>query len=192
MLPDAPQVDAPRRVVVAVTPPGSVAELYREAGAVVVAPGESVVSDILGQVRSSRAQELILLPNGLLDRRQLVSVERATHAFEQTFTIVPTSRLVSGIAALSVHDPEAPIGVAAYTMTEAAAAMRTAIVATPTHSVEEATEAACRRLLADGGEHVILLTGTEVDVDKLDAALDVDVMAFPADGLGHLVEIGVE
>lgn len=192
VLPDAPQVDAPRRVVVAVTPPGSVAELYREAGAVVVAPGESVVSDILGQVRSSRAQELILLPNGLLDRRQLVSVERATHAFEQTFTIVPTSRLVSGIAALSVHDPEAPIGVAAYTMTEAAAAMRTAIVATPTHSVEEATEAACRRLLADGGEHVILLTGTEVDVDKLDAALDVDVMAFPADGLGHLVEIGVE
>ena len=192
MLPDAPQVDAPRRVVVAVTPPGSVAELYREAGAVVVAPGESVVSDILGQVRSSRAQELILLPNGLLDRRQLVSVERATHAFEQTFTIVPTSRLVSGIAALSVHDPEAPIGVASYTMTEAAAAMRTAIVATPTDSVEEATEAACRRLLADGGEHVILLTGTEVDVDKLDAALDVDVMAFPADGLGHLVEIGVE
>ena len=192
VLPDAPQVDAPRRVVVAVTPPGSVAELYREAGAVVVAPGESVVSDILGQVRSSRAQELILLPNGLLDRRQLVSVERATHAFEQTFTIVPTSRLVSGIAALSVHAPEAPIGVAAYTMTEAAAAMRTAIVATPTDSVEEATEAACRRLLADGGEHVILLTGTEVDVDKLDAALDVDVMAFPADGLGHLVEIGVE
>lgn len=192
VLPDAPQVDAPRRVVVAVTPPGSVAELYREAGAVVVAPGESVVSDILGQVRSSRAQELILLPNGLLDRRQLVSVERATHAFEQTFTIVPTSRLVSGIAALSVHDPEAPIGVAAYTMTGAAAAMRTAIVATPTDSVEEATEAACRRLLADGGEHVILLTGTEVDVDKLDAALDVDVMAFPADGLGHLVEIGVE
>ena len=192
VLPDAPQVDAPRRVVVAVTPPGSVAELYREAGAVVVAPGESVVSDILGQVRSSRAQELILLPNGLLDRRQLVSVERATHAFEQTFTIVPTSRLVSGIAALSVHDPEAPIGVAAYTMTEAAAAMRTAIVATPTDSVEEATEAACRRLLADGGEHVILLTGTDVDVDKLDAALDVDVMAFPADGLGHLVEIGVE
>ncbi|MFC6146588.1 DAK2 domain-containing protein [Corynebacterium nasicanis] len=192
VLPDAPQVDAPRRVVVAVTPPGSVAELYREAGAVVVAPGENVVSEILGQVRSSRAQELILLPNGLLDRRQLVSVERSTHAFEQTFIIVPTARLVSGIAALSVHDPEAPIGVAAYSMTEAAAAMRTAIVTTASASIEDATVAACRELLAEGGEHVILLTGTEVDVDKLDAALDVDVMAFPADGLGHLVEIGVE
>ncbi|MDO5511359.1 DAK2 domain-containing protein [Corynebacterium sp.] len=192
VLPDAPQVDAPRRVVVAVTPPGSIADLYRQAGAVVVVPGEEVVTDILGQVRSSRAQELILLPNGLLDRRQLVAVERATHAFEQTFTIVPTARLVSGIAALSVHDPEAPIGVAAYTMTEAATAMRTAIVTDAPGTVEEATEAACRRLLAGGGEHVILLTGTAVDVDKLDAALEVDVMAFPADGLGHLVEIGVE
>lgn len=193
VLPDAPQVDAPRRVVVAVTPPGSVADLYREAGAIVVTPGEDVVSEILAQVRSSRAQELILLPNGLLDRRQLVSVERATHAFEQTFTIVPTGRLVTGIAALSVHDADAPIGVAAYTMTEAAAAMRTDIIpATLNGSVEDAVTGVCRGLLAAGGEQVILLTGTEVDVDKLTHDLDVDVLAFPADGLGHLVEIGVE
>lgn len=194
VLPDAPQVVTPRRVIVALTPPGSIADLYRQAGAVVVAPGEDVVSGILSEVRSSGAEELILLPNGLLDRRQLVSVERATHALDQSFTIVPTGRLVSGIAALSVHDPQAPVGVAAYTMSEAAASMRTAIL-TPADvrtTVEAAAEAACRELLAEGGEHVILLTGTEVDVDKLDAALHVDVMAYPADGLGHLLEIGVE
>lgn len=194
VLPDAPQVATPRRVVVAVTPAGSVADLYREAGAVVVAPGEDVVSDILSEVRHSSAEELILLPNGLLDHRQLISVERATHAFEQSITIVPTGRLVSGIAALSVHDAQAPVGVAAYTMSEAAASMRTATVTREdvTTTVEAAVEAACRILLAEGGEHVILLTGTEVDVEKLDEALHVDVMAFPADGLGHLVEIGVE
>lgn len=195
VLPDAPRVDAPRRVIVAVTPPGSVAELYREAGAIVVAPGEDVVSRILSQVRSSRAQELILLPNGLLDRRQLVSVERATHAFEQTFIIVPTGRLITGIAALSVHDADAPIGVAAYTMTEAAASMRTDIIPTTLNgSVEDAVSGVCRDMLATGGEHVILLTGTgtEVDVEKLTTDLGVDVLAFPADGLGHLVEIGVE
>lgn len=194
VLPDAPQVDTPGRVVVAVTPPGSVTDLYRQAGAVVVAPGEDVVSRILSEVRDSGAEELILLPNGLLDRRQLVSVERSIHAFEQSFTIVPTGRLVSGIAALSVHDPQAPIGVAAYTMSEAAASMRTAILTGKDidTTIEAAAEAACLALLAEGGEHVILLTGTEVDVDKLDAALDVDVMAYPADGLGHLVEIGVE
>jgi len=151
------------------------------------------VSRILSQVRSSRAQELILLPNGLLDRRQLVSVERATHAFEQTFTIVPTGRLVTGIAALSVHDADAPIGVAAYTMTEAATAMRTDIVPTTLNgSVEDAVSGICRDMLATGGEHVILLTGTEVDVEKLSEDLGVEVLAFPADGLGHLVEIGVE
>lgn len=194
VLPDAPQVAIPRRVIVAVTPPGSVADLYRQAGAVVVAPGENVVSGILSEVRNSSAEELILLPNGLLDRRQLVSVERAIHALDQSFTIVPTARLVSGIAALSVHDPQAPVGVAAYTMSETAASMRTAIL-TPADvrtTVEDAAEAACLELLAEGGEHVILLTGTEVDVDKLDAALHVDVMAYPADGLGHLLEIGVE
>ncbi|QGU04456.1 DAK2 domain-containing protein [Corynebacterium comes] len=194
VLPDAPQVATPRRVVVAVTPAGSVADLYREAGAVVVTPGENVVSDILSEVRHSSAQELILLPNGLLDHRQLISVERATHAFEQSITIVPTGRLVSGIAALSVHDAQAPIGVAAYTMSEAAASMRTTIV-TPddvTTTVEAAVEAACRALLAEGGEHVILLTGTQMDVEKLAEVLKVDVMAFPADGLCHLVEIGVE
>jgi uncharacterized protein len=194
VLPDAPQVATPRRVIVAVTPQGSVADLYRQAGAVVVAAGEDVVSGILSEVRNSSAEELILLPNGLLDRRQLVSVERATHALDQSFTIVPTGRLVSGIAALSVHDPEAPVGVAAYTMSEAAAAMRTAILTQEDilTTVEAAAEAACRALLAEGGEHVILLTGTEVDVDKLDSALHVDVMAYPADGLGHLLEIGVE
>lgn len=194
VLPEAPQVDAPRRLVLAVTPDGSVAELYRRAGAVVVAPGEDVVSAILAQVRHSGAQELILLPNGLLEHRQLVSVERATHAFEQSITIVPTGRLVTGIAALSVHDAQAPLGVAAYTMSEAAAGMRTSTVtaADVDTTVEDAVEAACRTLLAEGGEHVILLTGTEVDVEKLDEALHVDVMVFPADGLGHLVEIGVE
>ncbi|RNE48323.1 DAK2 domain-containing protein [Corynebacterium alimapuense] len=194
VLPSAPQVDAPRRVVVAVTPEGSVANLYQQAGAMVVNPGPDVVSDILGLVRHISAQELIMLPNGLLDRRQLVAVERATHAFEQAITIVPTRRLVSGLAALTVHDPNAPLGVAAYTMAEAAAAMHTAIVTKDDvkTTVQAATEKICAGLVGDATEQVILLSGTELDVDKLDQQLDVEVLVFPADGLGHLVEIGVE
>lgn len=194
VLPDAPQVGAPRRVVVAVTPAGSIAELYREAGAVVVTPGADIVSEILAEVRTTSAQELILLPNGQLDQRQLVAVERATHAFEQTLTIVPTSRLVSGIAALTVHNPSVPVSVAAYAMTEAAAAMRTTILTecAPGETVEQATERVCLPLLGDGAEQVVVLSRVELDVDKLEAELGLDVMAFPADGLDHLVEIGVE
>ncbi|AGF72333.1 DAK2 domain-containing protein [Corynebacterium halotolerans] len=219
VLPDAPQVEAPNRIVVAVTPAGSVAELYREAGAVVVTPGRDAVTEILGHVRRCGAEEVILLPNGLLDRRQLVAVERATHAFEQAITLLPTARLVSGIAALTVHEPEDPLGVAAYAMSEAASAMRTAVLTraekaalTPAgpcakgdiivtslgeiilvaDTLDDAVLAACRRLLESGGEQVTVLAGEEIDVEELRARLRVDVMAFPADELGHLAEIGVE
>ncbi len=219
VLPDAPQVAAPNRIVVAVTPPGSVADLYRQAGAIVVTPGRDAVTEILGQMRRCGADEVILLPNGLLDRRQLVAVERATHAFEQAITLLPTARLVSGIAALTVHDPEVPLGVAAYAMSEAASAMRTAVLSraekaalTPAgpcakgdvivtslgeiivvaDTLADAVLAACRRLLEVGGEQITLLSGEELDVEALEARLRVEVMAFPADGLGHLAEIGVE
>lgn len=219
VLPDAPRVEAPRRVVVAVTPQGSVADLYGRAGAVVVTPGRDVVSEILGEVRQGGADEVILLPNGLLDRRQLVAVERATHAFEQAITLLPTSHLVAGLAALTVHEPEVPLGVAAYAMSEAAAGMRTAVLSaaekaalTPAgpcakgdilvtslgevllvaDTLDEAVEGACRRLLDGGGEQVTLLTEQETNVDALRRRLRVEVMAFPAEGLGHLAEIGVE
>ena len=89
------------------------------------------------------------------------------------------------------HISTAPPGVTALP----AAAMRTDIIpATHNGSVEDAVSGVCREMLATGGEHVILLTGTgtEVDVEKLTTDLGVDVLAFPADGLGHLVEIGVE
>lgn len=219
VLPEAPQVAPPNRIVVAVTPDGSVAELYREAGAIVVTPGRDAVTEILGQMRRCGADEVILLPNGLLDRRQLVAVERATHAFEQAITLLPTARLVSGLAALTVHDPEVPLGVAAYAMSEAASAMRTTVLSraekaalTPAgpcakgdilgtslgevilvaDTLDDAVLTACRRLLEAGGEQVTVLTGEELDVDTLRSRLRVDVMAFPADGLGHLAEIGVE
>lgn len=218
-LPGAPRVEAPRRVVVAVTPRGTVAELYGRAGAVVVTPGRDVVSEILGEVRRGGADEVILLPNGLLDRRQLVAVERATHAFEQAITLLPTSHLVAGLAALTVHEPEVPLGVAAYAMSEAAAGMRTAVFSaaekaalTPAgpcargdilvtslgevllvaDTLDEAVQGACRRLLDGGGEQVTLLTEHDLDIDALRRRLRVEVMAFPAEGLGHLAEIGVE
>lgn len=184
VLPEAPQVSPPTRVVVALTPAGSVADLYRGAGAVVVSPGRDTVSEIVAEIRRSGAEEVILLPNGLLSRRELVSVEKAGHAFEQTITLVPTGQLVSGIAALAMHDPEEPLGVASFAMAEAAGAMRTAVLHRATKAaltqagpcskgdvlatvmgeivlvadgVDEAVDGACRLLLDSGGEQVTLL-----------------------------------
>lgn len=229
VLPEAPQVAPPTRVVVAVTPMGSIADLYREAGALVVSPAGDVVSEIIAEVRRSGAEEVILLPNGLLNRREMVSVEKAGHAFEQAITLLPTGRLVSGIAALSVHDPEEPLGVAAYAMAEAAGSMRTAIlrradraaltqagpcargdILATTHLGEiimvaeeliDALLGTCRRLLEAGGEQITLLASPKV-IGQLDGAeireqlgrpgVGVEIMIYPAEGMEHLIEIGVE
>ncbi|MHA2788831.1 DAK2 domain-containing protein [Corynebacterium sp. S7] len=184
ILPQGPRTSAPSRIIIAVTPPGSLSSLYEQAGATVVAPGENVVGEILGLIRESEAQEIVLLPNGLLDNRALVAIEKAAAAFEQQIMLLPTVRLVSGIAALAMHDPQQPLATASYTMSEAAGEMRIAVVteaeraaltqAGPcsrgdliAHShgdivaigdtVSDATLLCCKRLLESGGELVTLL-----------------------------------
>lgn len=170
ILPEAPARPAgtPTRILMAVAPHGSVAELYAGAGAIVVArdpaqvvaeeADDDIVSTIVSRARRSGADEVILLPNGLLTRRELVSVERSSHAFEQTLTILPTSTLVSGIAAVAVHDPRQPIGVDAYAMAEAAGAMRTAVIR-PAAMAALTQAGPCSRgdLLAFSGPEILLI-----------------------------------
>ncbi|MCF4007028.1 DAK2 domain-containing protein [Corynebacterium uropygiale] len=130
----AAHVHAPGRLIVALAQPGTIGDLYTSAGVSVIEPSETVVSDIIATVRRAGAAEVILLPNGLLSRRELISVEKAGHAFSQAITLIPTRHLADGIAALAVHDADAPLGVATFNMTEAANAMRTAVVETATQA----------------------------------------------------------
>ncbi|WP_293952537.1 DAK2 domain-containing protein [uncultured Corynebacterium sp.] len=168
ILPEANTTEVPTRVLIAVTPPGSLAELYQSAGATVVTrdaselqtdePSNEIVSQIVATARASRADEVILLPNGLLSKRELVSIERSSHAFEQAVTILPTSTLVSGIAAVSIHDPSQPLGVDSYAMAEAASAMRTAVLRVAA-SAALTQAGACSRgdLLAFSGQEILLI-----------------------------------
>lgn len=223
VLPPAPATAAPGRMIIAVTPAGSLTSLYSQAGAVTVEPGEEVISNILAVMRSSRANEIILLPNGLLTSQNLAAVEKATRAMEQSITLLPTVRLVSGIAALAVHDPDQPLATAAFTMSEAAGEMRTAlaqraakgallpggavakgdVVVTTrgellliAESPIEAVEKACRRLLENGGEQATILYSPDAltvsELEALESKIGVEVMFYPADGLGACAEIGVE
>lgn len=225
ILPGAPRIEQPTRLIVALTPPGQLAALYRRAGAEVVEiaaeadPDHDPIGGILGRIRASGAGEIILLPNGLLDRRQLAAVDKATHAFDQSITLLPTSRLVSGLAALTVHDPQQPLATAAYTMSEAASAMRTAVavraeraaltsagacargdVLVEAHGqilqiseeLGEAVQGAAKHLLEAGGEQVSIITDEYLDAEQLAAALRVEVMVYPGEGLGVAAEIGVE
>lgn len=181
-----------KRLVIAVTPPGNLAELYREAGAVVItraSEAEDVVQQIVSEARQSGAQEIILLPNGLLDKEELASAERLSLAFEQSITLLPTMNLVRGLAAIAMHDPSQPLAVDTYAMAESAAAMRVAQIvyakkarltqAGPcskddflAQSGEETIVvgedimatviAACRRLLDSTGERVTLLVDADL------------------------------
>lgn len=187
---------APERLIIAVTPPGSVTSLYAASGAATVVPGPNVAADMLDAITRSGSNEVIVLPNGQLSNSELAAVENAARAVEQSITILPTVRLVSGIAALSVHDPAQPLATAAFTMSEAAGEMRTAlafraekgaltvggavakgdVVVTSrgehlliADEPMEAVERACRRLLEHGGEQVsILFDSNELRADALE------------------------
>ena len=168
ILPEASTTEVPRRVLIAVTPHGSLAELYQSAGATVVTrvatdltegePSTEIVSEIVAAARATRADEVILLPNGLLTKRELVSIERSSHAFEQAVTILPTSTLVAGIAAVSLHDPSQPLGVDSYAMSEAASAMRTAVIrAADSAALTQAGACSKGDLLAFSGQEILLI-----------------------------------
>ena len=196
VLTSAVPAGARERLIIAVTPPGSVTSLYAASGAATVVPGPNVAADMLDAITRSGSNEVIVLPNGQLSSSELAAVENAARAVEQSITILPTVRLVSGIAALSVHDPAQPLATAAFTMSEAAGEMRTAlafraekgaltlggavakgdVVVTSrgehlliADEPMEAVESACRRLLEHGGEQVsVLFDPSELRADALE------------------------
>lgn len=217
ILPDATLLHESRRVgrlIVAVTPPGSVTELYSQAGAVAVAPSPTLIDDVRGEIAASGAHEVIVLPNGQLDDAAQAAVASATDDAAVSVHLLPTVRLVAGIAALAVHDPRQPVEQAAALMLEAASEMDVADIEASEsgtgpirvvgphgviaegESVGEAVDKACRAMLVDGGEMVTILlaphAAEELDADALEASLGAEVHVYPADGVGTLGQIGVE
>lgn len=214
ILPDASPLHEARRVgrlIVAITPMGSLMDLYNRAGAVAVAPGPNVVADVRREISASGAHEVIILPNGQLDPATLEEIEVAAEHESLAVTLLPTVRLVNGIAAVSVHDPRLPVDEAAAVMSEAAEEMAVADIVTTGEGVEvvardtlvvraETLTAALREaaavMLDGGGELVTILVSPQdvanVDVEALEADLDAEVVVYPADGLGSTGQLGVE
>ena len=56
----------------------------------------------------------------------------------------------------------------------------------------EAVQGAAKHLLEAGGEQVSIITDEYLDAEQLAAALRVEVMVYPGEGLGVAAEIGVE
>lgn len=219
------------RALVAVVPDGPLAELYRSADVTVIAPtpphngddadrdwANDVVTKLLAAMRKLRDHdEIVLLPNGQVSPDDLVHIELSSSASANSLTIVPTTTLAEGLAAVAVHDETLPLAVDAYAMSEAASGMRDAelvraegeavdciiggahVHTAPT--IAEALTFTLRTMLKQQpGELITLLLGTGAPVSAAEEAraalahdgYDVEIVAYAAAGIAPLFEIGVE
>ncbi|GAB3075976.1 DAK2 domain-containing protein [Corynebacterium aquatimens] len=140
-----------QRLVIAVTPPGSVAELFEQAGAVCVPPGPLLADDVARAARMHQPREVIVLPSNELNadeldeiRATVISAVCGTTDSSATSTdnadseapqveILSDVGLINGIAAIAVHDPDEPLAAAVASMREAAEEMVVAeLDSTPT------------------------------------------------------------
>lgn len=191
-----PQSGAGQRTVVAIVPAGPLSELFAEAGAETIDPGDSgdgVIESVLGV----EAEEVLVLPNGLLPRSRIVELDAALRDNEGHALILPTGSVVQGLAALAVHDPSTTLSLDGFGMADAASATRHGhltraeqdaltlvgrckpgdLLGVVGHDValiaEDPVDAVCdlvTRMLAAGGELVTVLLGEEYgepDTDEI-------------------------
>lgn len=186
-------------VVACAAGPG-LAELFEEAGAVVVASGpgrRASAGQLLDAARTAHALEVVVLPN---DGDTVMAAEAAASAAEQegiTLHVVRSRTAVQGLAALAVFDATASASRNATQMSHAAAATRHGAVAVASKQaltsagpcepgdvlgavagdvvivgsdLEEVAVDVVGRLLSSGGELVTVIGGADAP-DGLAVAL---------------------
>lgn len=101
------------------------AELFESEGATVLKTGcMASPQELLDAVLSLPADEVFVLPNGLIKPEELVAVSRQARHLGHPAVLLPTSSMVQGLAALAVHDPSRAGSDDSYAMAAAAAATR--------------------------------------------------------------------
>ena len=187
----------PERRVVAIVADGPLAQLFTEAGAMTVDPGESA-DGVIDAVMAVAADELMVLPNGALSRDQIGALDAALRDVDAHALILPTGSVVQGLSALAVHDPSTTLSLDGFGMADAASATRHAhlvradqdaltlvgrcsvgdLLGVIGHDVAligtDPVDAVCAladRMLSAGGELVTLLLGEEYDAAATEAAL---------------------
>lgn len=185
------------RAVVAVVPSGPLTDLFVEAGAHTVDPGQDG-DGLIDAVLKIAADELLVLPNGELTRDQIVSLDAAMRDVDRHAFILPTGSIVQGLAALAVHDPTTAMSLDGFGMADAAAATRSAhllraeqdaltlvgrcaagdLLGVVGHDVAligtDLSDSVCSlvdRLLSSGGELVTILFCDEFDAEATEALL---------------------
>lgn len=187
------------RAVIAVSAGDGLAQLFTEAGAVVVkgGPGRRCsTGELLMAIERSGAPEIVLLPN---DKDSIAVAEAAATAARQDgvrVAVIPTRAQVQGLAAIAVHDPERSFDDAVVQLSAAAGQTRHGAVtiavkdawtmagtcrigdalgvvdgdfALITDDLETAATGVVDRLLGGGGELMTVVRGAEATDELVDA-----------------------
>ncbi|MBB3036264.1 DAK2 domain-containing protein [Hoyosella altamirensis] len=113
------------RMVLALVTGGDAAELFESEGATVLRTGGMASpQELLDAILALRADEVFVLPNGLIKAEELVAVSTQARQLGHPAVLLPTSSMVQGLAALAVHDPSRVASDDSYAMAAAAAATR--------------------------------------------------------------------
>jgi DAK2 domain fusion protein YloV len=119
--PDAELDVAPTTSVVAVVVGDGVGRIFRSLGVrVLVAGGQSMnpsTADLVAAVEATGSNQVVLLPN---NKNIRPVAEQVDALVEQTVTVVPTTSIVEGFAALLEYDPDATAEENATAMTASA------------------------------------------------------------------------
>ncbi|MEV6323519.1 DAK2 domain-containing protein [Nocardia sp. NPDC051787] len=179
----------PDRGILAVVAGDGAANLFEDAGAVVLAGDPAVTATtLLAAIRRMPHREVLVLPNGALAAHELVAVGVAARDAHRDVLLLPSASMVQGLAALAVHDRGRIAVDDAFAMSEAAATTRWGSLRAATEraltlvgtcasgdglglvghevvvidrDVRTAGRTLLDRLLAFGGELVTLLMGAE-------------------------------
>jgi DAK2 domain fusion protein YloV len=196
-----------KRAVVAVVSGDGAAELFGEAGAVVLRADDGLSASELGQViRETDSAHVVVMANGALTSQDLVTVATEVRSARRSVLMLPTSSMAQCLAALAVHDPGETPDVDAYAMAEAAAGARwgslqtagtkmmtlagmcevgdvlgligdDVLVVAPDQT--SAFTALVDLMLSTGGELVTVLAGVDVDDSALEAVAEQMRRSYP-------------
>ncbi len=136
----------PGRSVVAVVPGAGLADLFGQAGALVVDGGPTrnpSTAELLETVRAGAVAEVVLLPNDASTHAVAAAAAATARGEGYSVAVVPTRSAVQGLAALAVADASRPFEDDVAAMAEAAGSTRCGEVV---HAVREAVTMAgiCR------------------------------------------------
>jgi DAK2 domain fusion protein YloV len=176
----------PETAVVAVASGDGIARIFRSLGVHHIVPGGQSMNpsttQILEVVGSVESPEVVLLPNN--ENIQPVAMQVAALS-KKPVTVVPTSRIVEGFAALLEYDPESTAIENAKNMTKSA---RRVVSAEVTRAVRDAEGP--KGPIAKGDWMGLSLDGIEVsgaDIDDVSRAL-LDKLIEPRHELVTLIE----